>query len=196
MTTNTIPSRARLIGADLSGAIGVDLCSESAAQSLKRGLAVKWAHNSGADLRGADLTRADLRGADLSRVDLSGAHLRGAHLRGAHLSGADLRGVPVIQNIDAAILAALESGGKLNMREWHTCETTHCRAGWAIALTGEDGKKLERRHGPSGAGALIYAASRPGKTVPDFYCNDEAAMADIRACAAAQIAASAAEGAP
>ena len=29
------------------------------------------------------------------------------------------------------------------------------------------------------AGTLIYAASRPGKPIPNFYTNNEAAMADI-----------------
>jgi hypothetical protein len=72
-------------------------CEESAALSVKIGLAVKWAikHNAnlrGADLRGAYLGGADLRGADLGGAYLGGADLRGADLRGADLGGADLRG--------------------------------------------------------------------------------------------------------
>jgi hypothetical protein len=31
---------------------------------------------------------------------------------------------------------------------------------------------------------MIYAKSRPNKPVPDFYCDNERAMADIVACAA------------
>src|SRR5947199_289279 len=33
--------------------------------------------------------------------------------------------VPVIENIDAAILAAVRGGGRLDMGDWHRCKTTH-----------------------------------------------------------------------
>jgi uncharacterized protein YjbI with pentapeptide repeats len=113
------------------------------------------------------------------------ADLRGANLRCADLRGADLRDVPIVPNIDSAILAAIEKAGcSLEMRSWHTCETTHCRAGWAITLAGEAGKLLEDRVGSSVAGVLIYAASRPGKPIPDFYTTNDEALADLRACAA------------
>ena len=157
-----------------------------------------------ADLRDADLRDAVLTGADLTDADLTGADLRDAVLTDADLTGADLTGAvltradltravgisaPAIPNIDAAILGAIEGGGKLNMGDWHTCETMHCRAGWAVTLAGLPGKMLEDRIGPAGAGALIYAASKPGVPVPDFYATDEDAMADIRKCAAEQLAA-------
>ena len=93
---------------------------------------------------------------------------------------------PVVENIDAAILAAVEAGGRLEMSDWHTCETTHCRAGWAITLAGLPGKILEERYGPGVAGALIYASSRPGRRVPNFVTSNDEAMADLRACAAAK----------
>jgi hypothetical protein len=95
--------------------------------------------------------------------------------------------VPVVPHIDAAIAAAIGDGGALDMATWHTCETTHCRAGWVIALAGEAGAALERRVGPAGAGALIYLASRPGKPIPDFYASNEDALADIMACAKGDI---------
>ena len=118
------------------------------------------------------------------RADLSGANLRGANLSGADLRDADLGlAVPVIPNIDAAILSAIENGGSLNMQEWHTCETTHCRAGWAIMLAGSAGDELEQRVGPCAAGALIYAASRPRQRVPDFFASTDDALADLRKCA-------------
>ena len=75
-------------------------CDESAAHSVKIGLAVKWAiksganlsraNLSGANLSGANLSRANLSRADLSRANLSGANLSVADLSGANLSGADL----------------------------------------------------------------------------------------------------------
>jgi hypothetical protein len=67
------------------------------------------------------------------------------------------------------------------MDAWHKCNTTHCRAGWAITLAGEKGKELEARFGPEDAGRRIYLAST-GR-VPFFYASNEAALADIRECA-------------
>ena len=150
-----------------------------------------------ADLRDADLRDADLSGANLRDADLSGANLRDADLRDANLrrvdlSGADLRDadlrdveIPKIPHIDARILDAIEGGGTLEMNNWHTCGTSHCRAGWVITLVGEPGAKLEALLGPAAAGALIYAASRPEQRIPDFYSSNDDTMSDIRAGAAA-----------
>jgi hypothetical protein len=65
-------------------------CVADDAESVKIGLAVKWAIKSDADLRGANLSGAYLRGADLSGAYLSGAYLSVANLSGAYLSGAYL----------------------------------------------------------------------------------------------------------
>ncbi len=156
-----------------------------------------------ADLRGADLLADDLRHAVLNDAVLNDANLRGADLSGADLSGADLSGadlsgaeIPIIPNIDAAILASIEANkmaGKngLAMNKWHGtkcdetnwCQTTHCRAGYAICLAGKAGFDLERKVGAAAAGALIYAVSRPGQLVPNFYVSDQEAIADIKASA-------------
>ena len=127
----------------------------------------------------ADARRADLTDADLTRADLTRANLTGADLTGANLPT-----IVKVENIDARILAAVESGGTLKMDSWHTCETTHCRAGWAITLAGDGGRVLEDIYGSAVAGALIYAASRPSKPIPNFYQNTASAMASIRADAA------------
>ena len=125
------------------------------------------------DSRRADLSRADLSGADLSDADLRGAVLRDA---------VGLPYAPAIPDLDAQIAAIIKAQPeRLNMETWHTCETTHCRAGWAIHLAGEAGKVLESFVGPAVAGTLIYLASRPGVPVPDFYASNEAAMASILA---------------
>ncbi len=147
-------------------------------------------------LRGAGLSDADLRGANLSGANLSGANLSDAYLRGAGLSGADLSGanlsganlsdaeIPVVPNIDKQIIEILERGdGHLDMSDWHKCETTHCRAGWAIHLAGEAGAELESRFGANVAAALIYSKSRPNKPVPDFFASNEEALEDIKKCA-------------
>ena len=96
--------------------------------------------------------------------------LTDAVLTGAMLTGISVGcPIPVVDQIDASILAAIQSGGALDMTRWHTCETTHCQAGWAIVLAGDAGRELERRYGSGVAGALIYAASRPGQPVPNFF---------------------------
>lgn len=86
--------------------------------------------------------------------------------------------------------AAIRSEGcGLDRARWHhPCGTTHCRGGWAIVKAGQAGKDLEDAIGSNAAAALIYNASRPGRPVPDFYAGDEAAMADLEACAAEAIA--------
>ena len=69
---------------------------------------------------------------------------------------------------------------------WHTCATTHCRAGWVIWLTGDSGRELEVRLGTNAAAALIVTASCPqlAGRVPDWMATNEAALADIRRLAA------------
>ena len=96
--------------------------------------------------------------------------------------------VPKIKNIDAAILAEIlaNSPHGLQMDVYHTCETCHCRAGWAIHIGGHYGYALATAYGSWIAGALIYQANRPGVPIPDFYGGNDAAMADLEECAARQ----------
>ena len=137
-----------------------------------------------ANLAHANLAYANLAGANLAYANLAGASLDHASLDDANLAGATLpAGVPIVPNIDAAILAAIgEDASGLNMNDWH-CGTTHCRAGWPVKLAGKAGKALEKRFGTGTAGALIYAASRPGMPVPNFFATNADALADLRKCA-------------
>jgi hypothetical protein len=100
----------------------------------------------------------------------------------------------IVPNIDAAMLASIElhkDTNGLDMNRWHGgacddtnwCNTTHCRAGYAICLAGKAGFALEKRVGSELAGKMIYAVSRPDKPLPDFYASNEDAMADIIASA-------------
>jgi hypothetical protein len=178
---SAVKGGADLRGADLEGANlgGADL----------RGADLRDANLGDADLEGANLRGADLRGADLEGADLRGAYLEDANLGGAYLEDANLGGADLptklkIDNLDGKILAAIDAGGALEMSNWHTCESTHCRAGWAITLAGGAGRVLEDIYGPSVAGALIYAASYPDLPVPDFMATNGAAMADMRSRAA------------
>jgi len=179
-------------------------CNDYEQRSIKLGLAIKWGVKNDADLCGAHLRYAnlrgvylsgvylrdvDLRGANLRGTDLSGANLRGADLSGANLSGvylrgADLSGAPEclkIKNIHQTILQATEKEGALCMSDWHTCKTTHCRAGWVVQLAGDAGKVLEFSIGTPAAASFIYMISDPKlEKIPDFYASNDEAMEDIK----------------
>jgi len=71
------------------------------------------------------------------------------------------------------------------MGDWHTCETTHCRAGWVVHLAGEEGKALEDFHDTCLAAQLIYRESGYEINPCRFFDTPEDAMADIKALAEA-----------
>ena len=205
MATETFNILNRRTGVDLLAA-RIE-CEPDAPTNIKLGLAVRVAVKSGADLRHADLRRANLRDADLSGADLRRANLRdtnlsGANLRDVDLSGADLRHadliganlrhgdlVPIIKNIHSAVYEAASAVAALDMKKWHTCGTTHCRAGWVTTLAGKGGKALESIYGTAAAAALIYQASDPTlERIPDFYALNADALADMRRLADAEVA--------
>ena len=67
------------------------------------------------------------------------------------------------------------------MGNWHTCSTTHCRAGWVVTLAGDAGKALETRFDPALAAWLIYKASDPEiKHLPDWFASNESALANMK----------------
>ena len=106
-----------------------------------------------------------------------------ADLRGADLSGAAW--LPRIENIHRTVYAAANNPGALDMRSWHGeggyCGTTHCRAGWVVHLAGPGGRALEGVYGTPAAAALIYQASDPKlERIPDFYCDNDTALADMK----------------
>ncbi len=188
-------SDANLSGADLSYAnlSGANLSYANLRRANLRGAYLSYANLSYADLRGANLSNANLSYANLSGADLRGAYLSNANLSYAALSGADLRranlrGAPSclrVPNIHSAVYAAASVEGALKMDEWHkngdACGTTHCRAGWVVTLAGPAGKALEWALGTSAAAAIIYMASDPKlEKIPDFYCDNETALADMK----------------
>jgi hypothetical protein len=89
-----------------------------------------------------------------------------------------------VAHLDAKISELIGGKFTLEMGQYHTCETTHCRAGFAIIAAGERGLELERKLGSDTAGRIIYVSSRPGIPCPDFYCDNETALSDIMRCAA------------
>lgn len=89
--------------------------------------------------------------------------------------------IPKIENIHQKIYEAVSQPSALNMRSWHSCDTTHCRAGWVVTLAGEDGEALEKFHGTCLAASLIYRESSPLAVSPiRFFDNDKDAMEDMK----------------
>lgn len=101
---------------------------------------------------------------------------------------ADLRNAPKIESIHQKIYAAASAEGALDMGSWHTCETTHCRAGWAVTLAGDEGHALESRIGTAAAAAMIYLASTDPTIgrIPNWYASNEEALEDMRKLAEAE----------
>ena len=70
------------------------------------------------------------------------------------------------------------------MADWHTCDTTHCRAGWAVVLAGKEGKLLEEKTNTLFAAMAIYRASSDIRVSPTmFYTSNEEALEDMKRCA-------------
>ena len=70
------------------------------------------------------------------------------------------------------------------MGKWHSCNTTHCRAGTVVDLAGEAGYALEAKTSTLFAAMQIYAASSEIKVSPArFFDRNEVAMEDMRRCA-------------
>ena len=206
---------ANLAGANLADAdlAGANLAGANLAGANLAGANLAGAYLAGAYLAGANLAGAYLAGADLADADLADARNRPASLadhkdpetpyvrsgrattpearRAERLASAQRYRehhprVPVVERLDAKILDAVSlPGNALNMSDWHTCETTHCRGGWAVHLAGEAGYALEAELGSAESAArAIYRAST-GRA-PHFYATNEQALEDIMRCAAEQ----------
>ncbi len=92
--------------------------------------------------------------------------------------------IPKIENIHSAVLSAVEQPEAFDMSDWHTCDTTHCRAGWVVTLAGKEGKALEDQTSTEFAAMMIYKESSPILVSPvRFYESNQIAMADIVRCA-------------
>ena len=116
---------------------------------------------------GSEGQRADLSGANLSDADLSSANLSDADL-----SDADL---PVsVSNPDPDLIKKVAKRAlqpdALEMSTWHSCETTHCIAGWAVKLHPE-GLELEAKTSTYLAARLLLG----GEAVRHFFDSNEEA---------------------
>jgi len=68
----------------------------------------------------------------------------------------------------------------LDMGVWHTCDTTHCRAGWVTTLAGDAGKELESKTSCLFAAQQIYKASGYEISPVRFFDSNEDAMEDMK----------------
>jgi len=93
--------------------------------------------------------------------------------------------VPVIENIHQKVFEAVSVPKALDMGNWHTCKTTHGRAGWVVTLAGEEGLKLEEETSTLFAALQIYHKSNPAVPVSPvrFYDTNQKAMEDMERCA-------------
>jgi hypothetical protein len=92
------------------------------------------------------------------------------------------------------VYAAVQKPEALDMGSWHTCDTTHCRAGWVVHLAGEAGRKLEGHTSTQFAAMQIYKASSDIRVSPPrFFETNGVAMADIKRCAEEEAARSIAQ---
>jgi uncharacterized protein YjbI with pentapeptide repeats len=203
-------ARANLADAYLAGA---NLARANLADAYLAGANLAGANLADANLADAYLAGANLADANLADAYLADAYLADANLARANHVPPEIAEraaraetdeerlarqrenarryrearpeVPVIPDLDSKILRLVDGGeGKLEMNDWHTCQTTHCRAGWAVHLAGDAGYALEGKYGPEHAGAMIYRAST-GR-VPYFFGSNDDALEDIKRCAAEQ----------
>ena len=96
--------------------------------------------------------------------------------------------VPKIENIHQRVFAAVSQPNALEMGSWHTCDTTHCRAGWVVHLAGDEGRELEKFFNTELAAMKIYEASGYQISPVRFYDSNEAALEDMRRLAAGEVA--------
>ena len=177
--TSAVKQKANLSGANLSW---TNLSWTNLSEANLSGANLSGANLFRANLFRANLFRANLSGANLFRANLFRANLFRADLSEADLSEADLSEANLSQKIkplpiQQMVLKAINhNGNAIEMNDWHTCETTHCRAGWATHLHPE-GALLESIYGTSAAAALIFNAC--GSPIPSFTCGNDDAMEDI-----------------
>jgi hypothetical protein len=181
ITTEQLDAHKKWLQGDSSGRRLVlsdaDLSNADLSNADLRGAVLRDAVLTNADLRGSVLRGADLRGAVLRGAALSGAYLRDAYLSGADLSGAiDISiAADAAERLRAVARAALQPNA-LEMGAWHTCETTHCMAGWAVHLAGEPGRLLEQVVGTEIAGLYLLGT----EAHRHFYANNEEALEFLR----------------
>ena len=88
--------------------------------------------------------------------------------------------LPKIEGIHNKIYEAVIAPNALDMTDWHTCKTTHCRAGWVVHLAGKEGYELEEATDTCFAAMQIYKASGYQINPCRFFDSNKDALADMK----------------
>lgn len=89
--------------------------------------------------------------------------------------------VPIIPNIHQKVYRAASKPGALDMSTWHSCKTTHCRAGWVVTLAGIHGERMEISLGTDLAARRIYRVSGYRNYSQINFCESERdSLADMK----------------
>jgi len=90
-----------------------------------------------------------------------------------------------VEDLNQKVYEAVQADGALEMGNWHSCDTTHCWAGWIVTLAGVLGKMLESRTSTEFAARVIYHNSTGENISPTNFClGNKEAMAKIKELAA------------
>ena len=95
--------------------------------------------------------------------------------------------IPIIKNIHQQVYDAASQPDALNMDSWHTCDTTHCRAGWVVFLAGKAGKDIEDKTSTLFAAMQIYKASGCLISPCRFFDSNESALEDMKTLAEREV---------
>lgn len=145
-----------------------------------------------ANLNHSSFLNCTINGGNFVEAELSDVIVKGSDLLGPESAQSLInKGIttfpPSVDFIHQKVLHNAKIGG-LDMGDFHTCDTTHCIAGWAIHLAGDKGYYAEQKLDPENAGAMIYLASdRQLEKIPNFYTDDESAMRELEYLAAKEI---------
>ena len=89
--------------------------------------------------------------------------------------------MPVVKDLNKSILSAVSDDNALDMGDWHTCNTTHCWAGWIVHLAGEAGYGLEKETSTPFAAMQIFKKSNGYSINPCwFHLSNKEAMEKIK----------------
>ena len=94
-----------------------------------------------------------------------------------------------VKNLNQKVAEAVAEDGALQMNDWHTCDTTHCWAGWITTLAGQAGKALESQTSTEFAAMVIFKNSTGEHINPGyFYLDNDEAREKINELAAKEAA--------
>jgi len=92
----------------------------------------------------------------------------------------DILAIPKVEKLNQKVSIATDGDNSLEMGNWHTCDTTHCWAGWIVHLAGSEGYKLAETTSNEFAAMMIFKESNGKPISPvNFYLGNEEAKAKI-----------------